>query len=47
MESLDYKNENIDRKHWENIQNNEFLQVKTTLLELKKKNLKRDRKTIS
>ena len=36
MENLDYKNENVERKYFKNIQNNQFLKVKNTLLELKK-----------
>ena len=36
MENLDYKNENVERKYLKNIQNNQFLKVKNTLLELKK-----------
>ena len=36
MENLDYKNENIERKYLENMQNNQFLKVKHSLLELEK-----------
>ena len=36
MENLDYKNENIERNYLENMRNNQFLQVKTSLLELEK-----------
>ena len=36
MENLDYKNENTERKYLENMQNNQFLKVKNSLLELKK-----------
>ena len=33
MENLNYKNENIDRKHLKNMQKNQFLKVKNSLLE--------------
>ena len=36
MENLDYKNENIERKYLENMQDNQFLKVKHSLLELEK-----------
>ena len=36
MENLDYKNENIERKYLENMQNNQFLKVQNSLLELEK-----------
>ena len=36
MENLDYKNENIETKYLENMQNNQFLKVKHSLLELKR-----------
>ena len=36
MENLNYKIENIDRKHQENMQKNQFLNVKGSLLELEK-----------
>ena len=36
MENLDYKNENIERKFLEYMQNNQFLKVKNSLLELEK-----------
>ena len=36
IENQDYKNENIERKYIENIQNNQFLKVKNSLLELEK-----------
>ena len=36
MENLDYKNENIESNYLENMRNNQFLQVKTSLLELEK-----------
>ena len=36
MENLDYKNENVERKYLKNIQNNQFLKVKKSLLELEK-----------
>ena len=36
MENLDYKNENVERKYLKNIQNNQFLKVKNSLLELEK-----------
>ena len=35
MGNLDYKNENIERKHFKNMQNNQFLKVKNSLLEFK------------
>ena len=34
MEKLDYKDENIERKDLENMQNYQFLKVKNSLLEL-------------
>ena len=34
MESWNYKNENIARKYLKNMQNNPFLKVKNSLLEL-------------
>ena len=36
MKNEDYQNENIERKYLENIWNNQFLQVKNSLLELGK-----------
>ena len=36
MENLNYKNKNIDRKYLKNMQNNQYLKVKNSLLELKK-----------
>ena len=36
MENLDHKNENVERKYLKNIQNNQFLKVKNSLLELEK-----------
>ena len=36
MENFDYKNENIERKYLNNMQNNRFLKVKNSLLELEK-----------
>ena len=36
MENLDYKNENVERKYLKNIQKNQFLKVKNSLLELEK-----------
>ena len=36
MKNQDYQNENIERKYLENIWNNQFLQVKNSLLELGK-----------
>ena len=36
MENQDFKNENIERKYLENMQNNQLLRVKNSLLELKK-----------
>ena len=36
MENLDYKNENIEKKYLENMQNNQFLKVNNSLLELEK-----------
>ena len=36
MENLYYKNENIERKFLEYMQNNQFLKVKNSLLELEK-----------
>ena len=36
MKNLDYKNENIERKFLEYMQNNQFLKVKNSLLELEK-----------
>ena len=34
MEHLDHKKKNIDRKYLKNMQNNQFLKVKNSLLEL-------------
>ena len=36
MENLNYKNENIGRKYLKNMQKNQFLKVKNSLLELEK-----------
>ena len=36
MENQDYKTKNIERKQLENMQNYQFLRVKTSLLELEK-----------
>ena len=36
MENQDYKTKNIDRKCLENMQNYQFIKVKTSLLELGK-----------
>ena len=36
MQNLDYKNKNIERKYLENMQNNQFLKIKNSLLELEK-----------
>ena len=36
MENLYYKNENTEKKYLENMQNNQFLKVKNSLLELEK-----------
>ena len=36
MENSDYQTENIERKYFENMQNNQFLRVKNSLLELEK-----------
>ena len=36
MENLNYKNENIETKWLNNVQKNQFLKVKSILLELKK-----------
>ena len=36
MENLDYKNKNVDRRYLNNLQNNQFLKVKNTVLELEK-----------
>ena len=36
MENSDYQTENIERKYLENMQNNQFLRVKNSLLELEK-----------
>ena len=36
IENIDYKNENIERENLENMQNNQFLKVKNSLLELEK-----------
>ena len=36
MQNLDYKSKNIERKYLENMQNNQFLKVKNSLLELEK-----------
>ena len=36
MENSDYQKENIERKYLENMQNNQFLRVKNSLLELEK-----------
>ena len=36
IEKLDYKNENIEKKYFKNIKNNQFLKVKNSLLELEK-----------
>ena len=36
MESLNYKNENIERKFLNNMRKNQFLKVKNSLLELEK-----------
>ena len=36
MKNQDYQNKNIERKYLENIWNNQFLQVKNSLLELGK-----------
>ena len=33
MKNLNYKNENIERKYLKNIQKNQFLRVKNSLLE--------------
>ena len=35
MENQDYKDKNVERKYLENMQNNQFLKVKNSLLELK------------
>ena len=32
MENLNYKNENIEKKYLENVRNNQFLIVKSSLL---------------
>ena len=34
MQNLDYKNKNIERKYFKNMQNNQFLKVKNSLLAL-------------
>ena len=36
MQNLDYKNKNIERKYFKNMQNNQFLKVKNSLLALEK-----------
>ena len=36
MENWDYKKENNEKNYLENMQNNEFLKVKNSLLELEK-----------
>ena len=36
MENPNYKNENIERKNFKNIQKDQFLKVKNSLLELEK-----------
>ena len=36
MENLNYKNENIERKYFKNMQKNQFLKVRNSLLELEK-----------
>ena len=36
MEHQDYKNESIEKRYLDNMQNNQFLKVKTSLLELEK-----------
>ena len=36
MESLDYNNENIEKKYLGNMQNNQFLKGNNSLLELEK-----------
>ena len=36
MENLDYKNKDIERKYLKNMQNNQFLKVKNSLLGLEK-----------
>ena len=36
MENPNYKNENIERKNLKNIQKDQFLKVKNSLLELEK-----------
>ena len=37
MENLNYKNKNIKKKYFKNMQKNQFLKVKNILLELKKR----------
>ena len=34
IEKIDYKNENIEKKYFKNMKNNQFLKVKNSLLEL-------------
>ena len=36
MENLNYKNKNMERKYLKNMQKNQFLKVKNSLLELEK-----------
>ena len=36
MGNLNYKNENIERKYFKNMQKNQFLKIKNSLLELEK-----------
>ena len=37
MENPDYKNENIEMKYFNNMQKNQFLKIKNSLLELEKR----------
>ena len=37
MEKLGYKNEHIEKKYLRNMQNNQFLRVKNSLLEVEKR----------
>ena len=37
MENLGYKNEDVERKYLRNMQNNQFLRVKNSLLEVEKR----------
>ena len=36
MEHQDYKNESIEKRYLDNMQNNQFLKLKNSLLELEK-----------